>query len=391
MPNRAAIGLGSNLGDRAAHLRNAVDELAERIGTVVAVSPVYETAPVGGPDQSPYLNAVVVVETDLAPHDVLRRLLEIERRHGRERIERWGPRTLDLDLLLLGSQVVDEPGLTVPHPRLTERRFALEPLAAAWPRAALPDGTPVAALLHAVEQQEARTVDLPGWPVSQTVPYGDAATTARRDVAGDVIVIDHPLVQHKLTLMRRKETSTAEFRKLLREISALMGYEVTRDLPLENVEIETPLATMQAPIVAGLKPVIVSILRAGGGILEGILDVIPSARVGHIGLYRDHETLEAVQYYFKMPDKIEERIVIVVDPMLATGHSAVAAVDRIKGRGPREVRFVCLVAAPEGIAHFHEHHADVTVWTAAIDSHLDEVGYIVPGLGDAGDRIFGTK
>ena len=210
-------------------------------------------------------------------------------------------------------------------------------------------------------------------------------------MAGDVIVIDHPLVQHKLTLMRRKETSTAEFRKLLREISALMGYEVTRDLPLEDVEIETPLATMQAPIVAGLKPVVVSILRAGGGILEGVLDVIPSARVGHIGLYRDHDTLEAVQYYFKMPDKLEERIVIVVDPMLATGHSAVAAVDRIKRRNPREVRFVCLVAAPEGIAHFHQHHPDVTVWTAAIDSHLNEVGYIVPGLGDAGDRIFGTK
>jgi len=210
-------------------------------------------------------------------------------------------------------------------------------------------------------------------------------------MAGEVIVIDHPLVQHKLTLMRRKETSTAEFRRLLREISALMGYEVTRDLPLEDVEIETPLAPMRAPLVAGLKPALVSILRAGGGILEGILDVIPSARVGHIGLYRDHETLEAVQYYLKLPDKLEDRIVIVVDPMLATGHSAVAAVGLIKEHSPREVRFVCLVSAPEGIAHFHAAHPDVPVWTAAIDSHLNEIGYIVPGLGDAGDRIFGTK
>ena len=210
-------------------------------------------------------------------------------------------------------------------------------------------------------------------------------------MAGSVIVIDHPMVQHKLTLMRRKETSTGEFRRLLREISALMGYEVTRDLPLEMVAIETPLAPMEAPIVAGLKPVLVSILRAGGGILEGILDVIPSARVGHIGLYRDHETLEAVQYYFKMPDRVDDRMVIVVDPMLATGHSAVAAVERIKSKSPKEVRFVCLVSAPEGIEHFHEHHPDVPVWTAAVDSHLNEKGYIVPGLGDAGDRIFGTK
>ncbi len=210
-------------------------------------------------------------------------------------------------------------------------------------------------------------------------------------MSGSVIVIDHPLVQHKLTLMRRKETSTAEFRRLLREISALMGYEVTRDLELEMVEIETPLATMRAPTVAGLKPVLVSILRAGGGILEGILDVIPSARVGHIGLYRDHETLEAVQYYFKMPDRVEDRLVIAVDPMLATGHSAVAAVDRIKAKQPKEVRFVCLVAAPEGIEYLHGYHPDVPIWTAAVDSHLNELGYIVPGLGDAGDRIFGTK
>ncbi len=207
----------------------------------------------------------------------------------------------------------------------------------------------------------------------------------------DLIVIDHPLVQHKLTLMRRKETATAEFRRLLREISALMGYEVTRDLELEMVEIETPLAVTQAPILAGLKPVLVSILRAGGGILEGVLDVIPSARVGHIGLYRDHDTLEAIQYYFKMPERVDDRLVIAVDPMLATGHSAVAAVERIKALGPKEVRFVCLVAAPEGIEHLHDHHPDVPIWTAAVDSHLNEIGYIVPGLGDAGDRIFGTK
>ncbi len=210
-------------------------------------------------------------------------------------------------------------------------------------------------------------------------------------MANEVVVIGHPLVQHKLTLMRRKETSTADFRRLLREISALMGYEVTRDLDVEMVEIETPMAKMDAPIIAGIKPVLVSILRAGGGILEGILDVIPSARVGHIGLYRDHDTLEAVQYYFKMPDRVDDRLVIAVDPMLATGHSAVAAIDRIKALEPREVRFVCLVAAPEGIAHLHEHHPDVAIWTAAVDSHLNEVGYIVPGLGDAGDRIFGTK
>jgi uracil phosphoribosyltransferase len=210
-------------------------------------------------------------------------------------------------------------------------------------------------------------------------------------MTNQVSVVDHPLVQHKLTLMRQVETPTSEFRRLLREISMLLGYEATRDLELEYVDIRTPLAEMRAPMVAGLKPVLVSILRAGGGILEGILDVIPAARVGHIGLYRDHDTLEAVQYYFKMPDKVDDRLVIAVDPMLATGHSAVAAVDRIKELSPREVRFVCLVAAPEGIAHLHAHHPDVAIWTAAVDSHLNEVGYIVPGLGDAGDRIFGTK
>lgn len=391
MTVRAAIGLGSNLGDRAAHLLAAVASLGVRIGEVVAISPVYETAPVGGPDQGVYLNAVAVCATDLAPRRLLDELRSIERAQGRERRERWGPRTLDLDLLLYDGEPIDEPGLTVPHPRLAQRRFVLEPLLAAWPDAQLPGGVTISDLLPAVGSQDVRQVAVPGWPGQEQRLYGGVAATARRDVAGDVIVIDHPLVQHKLTLMRRKETSTAEFRRLLREISALMGYEVTRDLPLEDVEIETPLAPMQAPIIAGLKPVVVSILRAGGGILEGILDVIPSARVGHIGLYRDHDTLQAVQYYFKMPEKIEERIVIVVDPMLATGHSAVAAIDRIKRHNPREVRFVCLVAAPEGIAHFHEHHPDVTVWTAAVDSHLNDVGYIVPGLGDAGDRIFGTK
>ena len=391
MTVRVAIGLGSNEGDRASHLLAALAALGDGLGEVVAVSPVYETAPVGGPDQGAYLNAVVVCATDLAPPRVLDVLLAIERSRGRERRERWGPRTLDLDLLLYDERAVDEPGLTVPHPRLAKRRFVLEPLAAAWPQARLPDGALVADLLPGVASQDVDEVGVPRWPRTRRGLYRGGPATARRDVPGDVIVIDHPLVQHKLTLMRRHETSTAEFRRLLREISALMGYEVTRDLPLEDVEIETPLAKMQAPIVAGLKPVVVSILRAGGGILEGILDVIPSARVGHIGLYRDHDTLQAVQYYFKMPEKLDERIVIVVDPMLATGHSAVAAVDLVKRRNPQEVRFVCLVAAPEGIAHFHEHHPDVTVWTAAIDSHLNDVGYIVPGLGDAGDRIFGTK
>ena len=207
----------------------------------------------------------------------------------------------------------------------------------------------------------------------------------------EVHVVDHPLVQHKLTLMRRKETSTADFRRLLREISALMGYEVTHDLPVELVEIETPLEKMRALTMEGKKPVVISILRAGGGILEGVLDVIPSARVGHIGLYRDHDTLEAIEYYFKVPENMTDRIVIAVDPMLATGHSSVAALDRIKALGPREIRFVCLVAAPEGIAHLHEHHPDVAIWTAAVDRELNDLGYILPGLGDAGDRIFGTK
>ncbi len=208
---------------------------------------------------------------------------------------------------------------------------------------------------------------------------------------GTVIVVSHPLVQHKLTLMRLKETPSSEFRQLLREIALLVAYEVTRDLPLTTRPIETPLAEMDAPTLAGKKLCIVSILRAGNGILDGILDLIPSARVGHIGLYRDPETLEAVEYYFKVPADIADRPVIVVDPMLATGHSAIAAVSRLKDRGAVNLRFVCLLAAPEGVLAMGEAHPDVPIFTAAIDSHLNDHGYIVPGLGDAGDRIYGTK
>ncbi len=204
-------------------------------------------------------------------------------------------------------------------------------------------------------------------------------------------VVDHPLIRHKLSLMRRKHESTAEFRRLMREISMLLGYEVTRDLPLELREIVTPVAPTLAPVLAGKKLCIVSILRAGDGIVEGMLDLLPSARVGHIGLYRDPDTLVAVEYYLKVPEDIGERRVIVVDPMLATGNSAVAAVQRLKDTGAQAIKFVCLLAAPEGLAHFEEHHPDVPVFTAAIDERLDEQGYIVPGMGDAGDRLFGTK
>ncbi len=207
----------------------------------------------------------------------------------------------------------------------------------------------------------------------------------------NVTVVEHPLVRHKLALMRRKHTRTAEFRLLLREISLLLGYEVTRDLPLTTIEIETPLTKMTAPQIEGKKMVLVSILRAGNGLLEGMLDLIPSARVGHIGLYRDPETLVAVEYYFKVPRDLSDRLVIVVDPMLATGNSAVAAVDRLKEEGATNIKFVCLLAAPEGIRAFGEAHPDVHVYTAAIDDHLNEHGYIVPGLGDAGDRLYGTK
>ncbi len=207
----------------------------------------------------------------------------------------------------------------------------------------------------------------------------------------NVTVVSHPLVQHKLTLMRRKETPSSEFRLLLREIALLLAYEVTRDLPLTVRPIETPLAEMDAPALAGKKLCIVSILRAGNGILEGILDLIPSARVGHIGLYRNPETLEPVEYYFKVPHDIADRPVIVVDPMLATGHSASAAISRLKDRGAANIRYVCLLAAPEGVRALGEAHPDVPIFTASIDSHLNDHGYIVPGLGDAGDRIYGTK
>jgi uracil phosphoribosyltransferase len=206
-----------------------------------------------------------------------------------------------------------------------------------------------------------------------------------------VIVINHPLVQHKLTIMRKKETSTAGFRRLLREISTLLCYEVTRDLELTYEEIETPLVPMKAPVLEGKKLVFASILRAGNGLLEGMLDLVPSARVSHIGVYRDHETLKPVEYFFKAPDDINERLVIVVDPMLATGNSSIAAVDKLKERGATNIRFLCLLAAPEGIRNFQAAHPEIPIYTASIDSHLNELGYIVPGLGDAGDRMYGTK
>ncbi|UJQ93170.1 uracil phosphoribosyltransferase [Mariluticola halotolerans] len=207
----------------------------------------------------------------------------------------------------------------------------------------------------------------------------------------NVTVVDHPLVQHKLTIMRDKETSTASFRRLLREIAHLLCYEVTRDLELETVEIETPMETMQAPTLKGKKLVFASILRAGNGLLEGMLDLVPAARVAHIGLYRDHDTLQPVEYYFKAPSDVADRLVIVVDPMLATANSAIAAVDRLKRRGANNMRFLCLLSAPEGVAAFTKAHPDVPVFTAAIDQKLNEQGYIVPGLGDAGDRMYGTR
>jgi uracil phosphoribosyltransferase len=206
-----------------------------------------------------------------------------------------------------------------------------------------------------------------------------------------VTVVDHPLVQHKLTLMRDKTRSTKGFRQLLNEIGMLLLYEVTRDLPIEMVEIETPITRMQAPQLAGKKLVLAPILRAGVGFLDGMLDLVPSARVAHIGLYRDPDTLSAVEYYFKAPSDLADRQVLVLDPMLATANSAIAAVDRLKERGAKEMRIVCLLAAPEGIASFQASHPDVPIWTAAIDEKLNEHGYIVPGLGDAGDRMFGTR
>ena len=207
----------------------------------------------------------------------------------------------------------------------------------------------------------------------------------------NVHLIDHPLVQHKLSLMRQKDLSTNSFRRLLKELAMLMTYEVTRDMPTQPIEIETPLETMTGQVIDGKKLVFVSILRAGIGNLDGMLDIVPGARVGHIGLYRDPRTLTAVEYYFKLPADMAERDVIVVDPMLATGNSAIAAVDRIKEVGPRSIKFVCLLAAPEGVAALQAAHPDVPIYTAAVDRQLNEHGYILPGLGDAGDRIFGTK
>lgn len=210
-------------------------------------------------------------------------------------------------------------------------------------------------------------------------------------MSGSLHVVGHPLIQHKLTQMRRKETETRDFRRLAREIALLLAYEVTRDRALTTLEIETPLTKMRAPALAGKEICLVSVLRAGNGILDGMLEILPSARVGFVGLYRDPETLAAVEYYCKLPEDIGERETIVVDPMLATGHSASAAVSRIKQAGAKSIKFVCLLAAPEGVKEMQTHHPDVAIFTAALDSHLNDHGYIVPGLGDAGDRLFGTK
>ena len=204
-------------------------------------------------------------------------------------------------------------------------------------------------------------------------------------------IVDHPLVQHKLTLMREKSTPTAVFRQLLREISHLIAYEVTRDLPLTMKNIDTPLTDMEAPVLMGKKLALISILRAGNGLLDGVLDLIPSARVGFVGLYRDEETLKPVQYYYKVPGELEDRRVIAVDPMLATGHSSAAAIDLLKASGAKDIQFFCLLASPEGVARMKELHPDVPIVTAALDERLNDIGYIVPGLGDAGDRMFGTK
>ena len=209
--------------------------------------------------------------------------------------------------------------------------------------------------------------------------------------AAPVTVVSHPLVQHKLTLLRQQDRSTSSFRRLLHEIAMLMAYEVTRDMPTTLIDIQTPLETMKSPVIEGRKTVFVVVMRAGAGFLDGMLEVVPGARVGHIGLYRDPKTLGAVEYYFKMPGEMHERDAIVLDPMLATGNSAVAAVERLKETRPKSIRFVSLVAAPEGIANLQQHHPDVPIFTAAVDRALNSHGYIVPGLGDAGDRIYGTK
>ena len=204
-------------------------------------------------------------------------------------------------------------------------------------------------------------------------------------------VVQHPLIQHKLTLMRQVDTPTAVFRQLLREISQLLAFEITRELPMTTKTIETPICEMEAPVLDGRKLALVSILRAGNGLLDGILELIPSARVGFVGLYRDEETLQPVEYYFKVPSELDERLVIAVDPMLATGNSSAAAIQRLKDAGAKDIRFLCLLAAPEGVARMKEAHPDVPIVTAALDQNLNELGYIVPGLGDAGDRMFGTK
>ncbi|MES2978787.1 MAG: uracil phosphoribosyltransferase [Pseudomonadota bacterium] len=225
--------------------------------------------------------------------------------------------------------------------------------------------------------------------MNPTHPTSAAASPIR--TTAPVTLVDHPLVQHKLTLMRRKDASTNTFRTLLNELSMLMAYEVTRDMPMQSIEIETPLERTTSRVIDGKKLVFVSILRAGNGILEGMLSVVPGARVGHVGLYRDPKTLTAVEYYFKMPSDMQERDIVVVDPMLATGNSAIAAVDRLKELNPRSIKFVCLLTCPEGIAALQQAHPDVPIFTAAIDRQLNDHGYILPGLGDAGDRIFGTK
>jgi uracil phosphoribosyltransferase len=207
----------------------------------------------------------------------------------------------------------------------------------------------------------------------------------------NVTVIDHPLLQHKLSYIRSQDTTTDNFRRLVREVASMIAYEITRDLPTEKISITTPIATFDSPVISGKKLCLVSILRAGNGMLDGMIDLLPGARVGHIGLYRDPETLEAIEYYFKLPDDIQDRLVIVVDPMLATGHSAIAALNRLKESGVNSLKMACLIAAPEGVKALQAAHPDVPLWAGAVDSHLNEHGYIVPGLGDAGDRIFGTK
>jgi uracil phosphoribosyltransferase len=211
------------------------------------------------------------------------------------------------------------------------------------------------------------------------------------DIVEHLTVVNHPLVQHKLTIMRDKSTSTAAFRQLLREISQLLAYEVTRGLPMTTKRIDTPMQPMDAPTLDGKKLALISILRAGNGLMDGVLELIPSARVGFVGLYRDEETLQPVEYYFKVPEGMDDRLVIAVDPMLATGNSSVAAIDMLKKAGATNIRFLCLLAAPEGVARMKEAHPDVPIVTAAVDEKLNEQGYIIPGLGDAGDRMFGTK